>query len=203
MSPSQIYIKRCLLGLVCIFSFLFVGAQTEYNYAVQLADIGLLKKATAVIDKVIEKEPPRALYYIQKASFHAQLRELDALEATLSKAIKLMPDSMDLLVLRAEYYQAIGRSKAAIIDYDKAIKASDKKPVKTALLWSSAKLKMEMGIMDLAYKDLRMALDYQPTNLNVLNSLEEICSKMGRKREKNKYTQKIQDLNPEVAVVRY
>ena len=189
--------------MVCIFFINFAGAQSEYNYAVQLANIGLLKKATAVIDKVIEKEPPRALYFIQKASFHAQLRELDALENTLNKAITIMPDSLDLVVLRAEYYQAIGRTKAAIEDYDLAIKITDSKPMKTALLWSTANLKMEMGIIDKAYKDLRIALDHQPTNLNVLNSLEEICGKMGRKREKNKYTQKIEDLNPEVAVVRY
>jgi tetratricopeptide (TPR) repeat protein len=137
-------------------------------YAEYHAEAGLileqLDRDAEAIDhyaQALEYSPPYPGVYLRKAICHARREEWpNALDCS-AISLELIPDQPELHAARAEIFAELGRSEAAIVEYDRAIAMTDD-PI--AMRVNRAVLHYNRGEYELALADMNAVIARDPRN---------------------------------------
>jgi Tfp pilus assembly protein PilF len=189
--------------IAILFSLLIINTATcqttTREHAKELALSGDLNQAITIIDKVIAASTPRAVYYLEKASYQVELKDYSAALKTLTIGINIMPDSASFYDARGTLLEAFGLYKEAIEDFTMGYNKAQDKNLKSHLLANRGGTKTRTRDFQGSYADLMTAIKLDSTNKAALNNLAAICDEVNRPNETLKYLQKIISIDPNYA----
>lgn len=186
--------------IVTIFYILLANltfAQTNsVEEAKKIAKNGDFKQALLIIDKIIATNPPKAIYYQEKAYYCLELKDYDNVLKTLELGISIMPDSVSLYNMRGGLFESFMLYKEAILDFTKGYEKSTNAKSQSNLLSNRGGTKSRLRDFEGAYIDLKKAAELDSLNMDALNNLAAVCDEVNKPNETLKYLELIITLNP-------
>lgn len=83
---------------------------------------GKQPQAQQILEDVIKKEPKRISAYRELMALYFTQKQPEKISALLTDGLQKNPESLDLLVLQAQYAQNTGNNELALSSYEKALK---------------------------------------------------------------------------------
>lgn len=155
-----------------------------------------LKDAITVIDDVIKSNPPKGMYYADKAAYHLELGEYEEDLKTLVVAIRIMPDSVPLYDMRGTMLEGFQLYDEAIQDFTMTFQKAKGSNVKSHLLANRGGTKITIRDFEGAYSDLMMAVQLNSLNIDALTNLAAVCDEVNRPDETLKYLEQAIAIDP-------
>lgn len=139
-------------------------------------------------------------YYIMAMECVHKYQETGAAIANLNKALKLAPDYVEALMLRADINTDTGDYDTALADIDTALanKGKCSKTLTTELLRMHASLHIKQRNYGNAYNDLRKALLTYDKEPKTYYMLSDVCKRLGEDDEADAYRNIADDLEDEM-----
>ncbi len=154
------------------------------------------KSALKAIDKAISIDQKNILYYLFKAEILFSLEQYKDGYDQYSIALTIDPKKSEIFANRAYFLERIQRFESSIEDNTRAIELAENDSIKYSYYSNRAAAKSYMRDFQGAYDDLKMAYDFDSTNLATLVNLGAICDEIGKGDETLKFLLKAVEVDP-------
>jgi len=181
------------------YSFLFVFlfaihsafSQTSVSIksAEELATKGKYKQAIELLDKLLSSQNSSTAI-INKATYQFQLKDYAGGFTTLTHGIEIMPDSVELYMVRGNILHQSRMYKEAISDFTKGYSKSPNDTTSSQFLSNRGGSKNCLMDYKGAYDDLLLAIKLDSTNVEPYINIAPVCNYLKKNDESIIYLKK-------------
>lgn len=198
---------RYLRSLICYHSKNYLDAIVDIEKAIEISPLydfafnlrGLInislynyKEALDDFDYAIKLNPNIVIYYFNKAKMQYKIGDLIDAHKTLTKALSLDEENLDVRILRAEINVLSENYNEALDDYQNVL---PKTANKLRLLKRIAEIKFYNFDFEGSEQHLKECLEIDKNNCEILLYLANINVKMNKNDVAMEYLQKALDIN--------
>jgi len=157
------------------------------------------KKADAIIDELLEKNPNDVKAFDLRTHYHILRNELSAAREHLEQGLSSFSRNPFYYDSRAYYYYTVMKFDHSIRDLDRAIELIEDDSIRNVFLISRAVSKSGKMDHEGAYADYMIVYNYDSTNIHVLNNLGAMADNLGKQDDAIKYLLRVIYLQPDFA----
>lgn len=154
---------------------------------------GEFQQGIHLYSKYIEQDQKNPLAYYQRGKAYFKLKDYQAAQSDLSKAIALAPEDAELLSERGLVFLMAQKQEKAIDDFNKAVEMEPKNPYRYA---SRAFVKDRLNDLAGAKADYQQALALDPEDAISYNNLGLVLEKMGQQKQAQQHYEKASEIDP-------
>ncbi|SMG15379.1 TPR repeat-containing protein [Marivirga sericea] len=154
---------------------------------------GDFKQGIHLYSQYITKNNQNPVAFYQRGKAYFKIKDYQAAQSDLSKAIKLKPDSAELYAERGLIYYMAKKQDAAMSDFNIAVEMEPENPFRYA---SRAFIKDHLNDLQGAKNDYQKALELDPEDAISHNNLGLVLGKMGNHKIAEKHYKDAEKLDP-------
>ncbi|WKK80860.2 tetratricopeptide repeat protein [Marivirga arenosa] len=154
---------------------------------------GEYKQGIHLYSQYITQNNQNPIAFYQRGKAYFKIKDYQAAQSDLSKAIKLKPDSAELFAERGLIYYMAKQQDAAITDFNTAVEMEPENPFRYA---SRAFIKDHMNDLAGAKDDYQKALELDPEDAISHNNLGLVLGKMGNHKRAEEHYKDAEKLDP-------
>jgi tetratricopeptide (TPR) repeat protein len=154
---------------------------------------GDFKQGIHLYSQYITQNNQNPVAFYQRGKAYFKIKDYQAAQADISKAIKLQPSSAELYAERGLVHYMAKKQDKAMSDFNTAVEMEPENPFRYA---SRAFIKDGLNDLEGAKKDYQKALELDPEDAISHNNLGLVLGKMGQHNRAEKHYEDAEKLDP-------
>lgn len=154
---------------------------------------GDFKQGIHLYSQYITQNNQNPVAFYQRGKAYFKIKDYQAAQSDLSKAIKLKPESAELFAERGLVYYMAKQPDNAMADFNKAVDMEPQNPFRYA---SRAFIKDHLNDLEGAKKDYQKALELDPEDAISHNNLGLVLGKMGNHKKAEQHYKDAEKIDP-------